>query len=501
MIFGSLRKDLESKAVAVAFIMSWHETEDGDGADAAPALLAGVRQELYWCFGMRRDALFEACDALACKPGRVLMLAELCLEPECRRGHGTVYDALNSGEVHFGRLRRALSSLPLPAWDDGRIRLACDVSNWLRPDAETSPERLFCHCYARGKGNAQMIPGWPYSWVVALEPGRTSWTLPLDAVRLGPADDATEVTAAQVRDVVARLIAAGHWQEGDPDIIVVLDSGYDLTRLAWLLDGLPVDVTGRLRSDRVMYFPVPPRAPGTNGRPPRHGARLVLSEPATWPEPATATATETSRYGTAKAMAWPRLHQQLARRAAWQDHQGALPVIEGTLIRLQVDRLPGCRDADPLWLWSSRAAAGEEDVNRAWQAFLRRFDIEHTFRFLKQQLGWTRPKLRDPAAADRWTWLVIAAYTQLHLARDLAADIRLPWQQPCPPGRLTPSRVRRGFRRIRQDLPVPASAPKPSRPGPGRPAGSKNQRPATRHDVGKTVKREETKKETRRQAG
>jgi hypothetical protein len=44
-----------------------------------------------------------------------------------------------------------------------------------------------------------MIPGWPYSWVVALEPSRTSWTLPLDAVRLGPADDATEVTAAQVR--------------------------------------------------------------------------------------------------------------------------------------------------------------------------------------------------------------------------------------------------------------------------------------------------------------
>jgi hypothetical protein len=200
-------------------------------------------------------------------------------------------------------------------------------------------------------------------------------------------------------------------------------------------------------------------------------------------------------------MAWPRLHQQLARRPAWEHHEGELPVIEGTLIRLQVDRLPGCRDAEPLWLWSSRAAAGEEDVNRAWQAFLRRFDIEHTFRFLKQQLGWTRPKLRDPAAADRWTWLVIAVYAQLWLARDLAADIRLPWQRPCPPGRLFPTRVRRGFRRIRQDLPVPASAPKPSRPGPGRPAGSKNHRPATRHDVGKTVKREEPRKETRRQEG
>ena len=75
------------------------------------------------------------------------------------------------------------------------------MSNWLRPDAATSPDRLFCHCYARGRGNAQMIPGWPYSVIAALEPGRTSWTLPLDAVRLGPADDATAVTAAQVREV------------------------------------------------------------------------------------------------------------------------------------------------------------------------------------------------------------------------------------------------------------------------------------------------------------
>ena len=482
--------------MAVAFIMSWHEDEDEDGADRGMARLAGFRRELYCSLGTRRDVLFEVTDALACRPERVHMLAELCLEPECRRGHGGVYDALNCGEVRIGRLRRAVAGIALRRWDDGRIRLACDVSNWLRPDAETSPERLFCHCYARGKGNAQMIPGWPYSWVVALEPGRTSWTLPLDAVRLGPADDATEVTAAQLRDAVARLTAAGHWREGDPDIIVVLDSGYDLTRLAWLLDGLPVDVTGRLRSDRVMYFPAPPlpaRPASTGGRRPRHGHKLAFAEPATWPDPAVTTVTDTARYGTATAMAWPRLHQRLEHRGSWEDHDGELPVVEGTLIRLAVDHLPGQRDADPVWLWSSRAGATAGEVDRTWQAFLRRFDIEHTFRFIKQVLGWDRPKLRDPAAADRWTWLVIAAYAQLSLTRDLAADIRLPWQQPCPPGRLTPSRVRRGFRRIRQDLPVPASAPKPSRPGPGRPAGSKNQRPATRHDVGKTVKRTDAK--------
>jgi hypothetical protein len=34
-----------------------------------------------------------------------------------------------------------------------------------------------------------MIPGWPYSFVAALQPGRTSWAAVLDAIRLGPADE------------------------------------------------------------------------------------------------------------------------------------------------------------------------------------------------------------------------------------------------------------------------------------------------------------------------
>ena len=59
----------------------------------------------------------------------------------------------------------------------------------------------------------------------------------LDAVRLGPDDDEAEVTAAQVREVVTRLIEAGHWREGDPPILVVFDAGYDMMRLACLLAG------------------------------------------------------------------------------------------------------------------------------------------------------------------------------------------------------------------------------------------------------------------------
>jgi len=180
----------------------------------SPAVLSRFRADYRACLTARGDELFELTDAVLCTDGPVWTLAGLSLVPGHRRGHGALYDAVSHGRIQVARLRRALAGLPLPAWPDGRIRLAVDVSNWLRPDAATSPERLFCHLCGRGKGQAQMIPGWPYSVVAALEPGRTSWTLPLDAVRLGPADDQTEVTAVQVREVVARLIQAGHWQEG-----------------------------------------------------------------------------------------------------------------------------------------------------------------------------------------------------------------------------------------------------------------------------------------------
>jgi hypothetical protein len=311
-------------------------------------------------------------------------------------------------------------------------------------------------------------------------------------VRLGPVDDATAVTADQLRAVLDRLITAGHWQPGDPDIVIVADTGYDITRLAHVLADLPVELVGRLRSDRVLRLPKPPRGPAATGRPPKHGPEIALDKPVTWPTPQHTTSTDTARYGTAAATSWDRVHPRLTHRGCWIDHTGELPIIEGTLIRLQVEHLPGDRNPKPVWLWTSTTGATAADVDRWWQSFLRRFDLEHTFRLFKQTLGWTTPKIRTPAAADRWTWLVIAAHTQLRLARPLVVDLRRPWERPTHPGRLTPARVRRGFRNIRPTTLLPARAPKPSRPGPGRPPGSRNRHPATSHDVGKTVKRDRT---------
>lgn len=201
------------------------------------------------------------------------------------------------------------------------------------------------------------------------------------------------------------------------------------------------------------------------------------------------TVTDTTRYGAAVATAWNRLHPRLTHRGAWEHHQAPLPILDGTVTRLQVEHLPGDRNPKPVWLWYYRPEATPADVDRLWRSFLRRFDLEHTFRFLKQTLGWTKPRIRTPDAADRWTWLILIVHTQLRLARHHAEDLRRPWEKPTTkPGRLTPARVRRGFRNLRPTTALPAAAPKPSRPGPGRPPGSKNTQRALRHDVGKNAK-------------
>jgi hypothetical protein len=481
----------------VAFSMA-HDGECGQGLAEARGALAAFRGELYRCVTARADELFELGDAVLCAEGPVRVLAGLSLAPGHGRGHGAVYDALNAGRVEIGRLRWAVGAVPLPAWPDGRIRLAADVSCWLRPEARTSPERMFCHVHGRGRNAGQMIPGWPYSFVAALGPGATSWTAPLDAARLGPHDDATEVTAAQLREVAGRLARAGAWHQGDPDIIVVLDAGYDVTRLAFLLADLPLVVCARLRSTRVFYRRPPPRAPGLGGRPREHGDPVRCSDEKTWTAPSATGQADTARYGTVQVTAWDRMHPKLARLAGWARHPGKIPRIEGTLIQLRAGPRPGYRELTPLWLWAGITGATAAEITTLWQAFARRFDLEHTFRLFKQVLGWTAPKIRDPAAADRWTWLIIAAYTQLRLAAVLAADLRLPWQRPQPPGRMTPARVRRGFRRVRDTAGTPAAPPKPARPGPGRPQGSRNRHTAPRYDVGKH--QTEAGKRTKRRA-
>jgi hypothetical protein len=419
--------------------------------------LRSFRSDFYQCLGQRRDALFDLADA-ALGAGLVPSLAHLSLAPSHRRGWGSLYAALAVGDVQADPLRTLLAHHPLA---EGQPIYAVDVSVWPRCDAETSPARGFYYHPSRHSAGQPIVAGWAYQWVAQLSFERDSWTAPLDVRRVLPTDNSHAVAGHQIRAVLRSR------PSGAPTPIFVFDAGYDPEHLARELGDLPAAVLVRLRRDRCFY--ADPTAQPTVGRPRRHGAKFVCQDPSTWPVPSDELALEEAQYGTVRVRAWAGLH------ARTQNHPGrgsrrTKPIVRGTVILVEVERLPKeTRAPQQLWLWWR--GPGQPDLGVVWQAYIRRFDLEHTLRFCKQTLNWTTPRVRQPEQADRWTALLLAVYTQLRLARPLVADQRLPWERRRDPARLTPYRVRRAFSALLPMLGTPASPPKPCGRSPGRPKG------------------------------
>jgi len=324
------------------------------------------------------------------------------------------------------------------------------------------------------------VAGWAYQLVAQLGFERDSFGVaPVDARRAKPAQDTDEAATEQVRALVQRL------PEPKDMPIFVFDAGYDPVKLQRGLEGCPTQVLVRLHSNRVFYADPEPSFPRPVGCPRRHGKKKFnLKDSASWPEPTREHRCHSGDYGSVRVRCWAGLHPKTRRIGERYGCERA-PVVRGCVILVEVGKLPRqTRKPKKLWLWWS--GQGETDLDLIWRAYCRRFDLEHTIRFIKQTLSWTAPRFRYPEQADRWTWLVLVAYAQLGLARAWVEDRSLPWERPQRPRRLTPTRVLRGFATLLAVVDTPARAPKPCGRSPGRPKGSRSG-PAKRHPALKTA--------------
>lgn len=429
--------------------------------------LRAFRAGVYRRFGARRDALLELLDA-ATVVGLAPSLVHLSLAAPHRRGWGSLYAALAEGRHDEPALRELVGRHPL---DDGQAVYALDTSVWPRNDAETSPERGHYFSPSRQSAGQPIVTGWSYAWLAQLSFTHDSWTAPLDVRRVPPTGDAHAVAAAQIRDLLERRPAGG------PVPLCVFDAGYDpesLARELGDLDDERVAVLVRLRSGRCFYADPPPPTGPTVGRPRRHGRKFACADPATWWTPTAEHTEQHARYGRVRVRAWAGVHAKTQNHPT-RGSRRPRPTVRGILVLVEVERLPRqTRIPKRLWLWWR--GPGTPDLAVLWRAYVHRFDLDHTYRFCKQTLNWTAPRVRHPEQADRWTWLVLLAYTQLRLARRAIEDRRLPWERPQRPDRraLTPARVRQGFPQLLATLGTPADPPKPCGTSPGRPTGARS---------------------------
>ncbi|XHX76397.1 MAG: hypothetical protein RBJ76_07675 [Stenomitos frigidus ULC029] len=227
----------------------------------------------------------------------------------------------------------------------------------------------------------------------------------------------------------------------------------------------------RLRSNRVLYGAPPPYA-GT-GRPRKHGAKFKLNDATTWWQPDEEQDVEDAKWGRLRLQVWHELHLK----------QAAKQVL--SLIRVERVSPTSHTPLKPLWLiWVGLQLPV---LTTIWQQYLRRFAIDHWYRFAKQRLHWTLPQLSTPEQSERWSDLMPLLTWQLWFARPHVQDAPLPWQKAATDR--SPGRVANAFAQVLVVIGTPAPNPKPRGKSPGWTPG----KPRSRRMRYPTVKKRFTK--------
>lgn len=160
----------------------------------------------------------------------------------------------------------------------------------------------------------------------------------------------------------------------------------------------------RLKRTRKLSRPAPAPPPGKRGAPRKDGDLFQGSRPQTWGEPGASWKGSDWRGKPLVVQAWKRLHFRQARE------------VEVTVFRVLREGASGTkRDPRERWfVWGGEQALALSEVAESYR---RRFSHEHSYRFLKQDLLWTKAHVRTPEQFERWSLVVATAMNHLVLAR------------------------------------------------------------------------------------
>ncbi len=420
--------------------------------------LKQFRQTIYDLLGRGQDVLFELMDA-ALTTTEVTSLVRLSQSPLFRRQWPSLYSALKAARVSRTKLMKQL--LAEVSCDDPPL-LAGDATLWIRPEAKTLKERTF------GRGSHGSIGvGQSYSTLAWIPEAEGSWALPLRHERITSFETPVSKGSFQLNQVCRYLLVRP---------LVAYDRAYG--------NGLFVKATAEVAADLLLRLPgnrcvwgAPPPSSG-RGAPPKHGVKFKLSAPETWPVADETIEVDDPKLGRVKVTRWHSYHFRNS------------PQRPMDILRVEVLQPKGRRRKfNPLWLaWVRENLLPLEQL---WHKDLRRFALEHWYRFAKQRLHWTLPQVTTQAAMDAWSNLIVLMSWQLWLARDECSDSPLPWQ--AAQDKLSPGRVAQAFAVILAAIGTPAKAPKSRGKAPGWPK-DKPRTPRPRYPIVK--KRASRRKES-----
>lgn len=442
--------------------------------------LKQFRQQLYQNFDNRADTLMELVDAVCSNPD-AHSVVEYSLTPCFRRSYSTIFKAINEMEwddMMIARLVAPYLSQPKqrPYW-----LLGSDVTPQPRQFAYTLPDRGVVHQPNPIKGNKPITIGHQYASTGLLPEAESgvssSWIVPLMTRRVKTREDKELVGSEQIN----ALLRDSSLPFGESLCVDVADSSYSKPACLYSKrqNRRLVSVT-RLRGNRVLYQRFVSEAETTKsgaGRPCHYGERFALGEPDTWHQPdEVVTFNERSRRGKVYRVEIKAWHNMLmpGKNKPYRIPMYRYPFTLVQVVRYDDQGNLACKR--PLWLLAIGEYRHELNARRIYQAYGQRYDLEHFFRFGKQNMLLANFQTPEDGREEKWWQLVHLAYAQLWMARHVAQCLPRPWERNLPAMKkqlLSPTLVQRDFGRIIRQIGTPAQPPKPRFISSGRPKGMK----------------------------
>jgi hypothetical protein len=469
---------------------STHEQEITHKLQGAVVQLEKFRKNLYQYFSNRADTLMDLVDALAGNTA-ARSPAELSLSVLFRREYSSVYDAIENlfvvsdpekaaeeRQTQEQELVRLIAgTLPQPQQRKFWL-FGIDVTPIPRRFAETLADRKYIHQPNTLKGNKPVTIGHDASILAALpekeSPTDAPWVVPLNVRRVTSDKKAGQAAAEQIRLVVTDEKLPFH----KALCVNVEDSGYSgIPHLGEVADIGNLVTVARLPGNRVVYRQPGPFAEGGGqpvGHPTWYGKPFKLKDPETWGPPDEETQTSfTTRKGRTYPVELQGWHN-LVRRGKKDLPMYRYPF---TLVRARVLDTDGkLIHKQEMWLLVIGERRNELSLIEIWEAYGRRYDLEHFFRFGKQRLLLTAFQTPEETHEENWWQIVQLAYILLWLSRSVAVNLPNPWERYLPQaqnGVASPAVAQRSFERIIRQIGTPAAAPKRRGNSSGRRRGTK----------------------------
>lgn len=449
------------------------------------------RDTIYNFFSSRKDAAFELVDSLSSNT-TANSVVELSLNPVHRRNYCSItrvvdefYHKNKEKKLINDSLTKILSEqcTSSPATRNYYL-FGVDCTPNPRRYSPTQKDRGFVYAPNTISGNKPVTIGHQYS-IVALLPEKSSestppWISPLACHRVTTDEKGPIIGMQQI----TRCIAS---QECFKQRLCVVASDSAYSNPSCLAENCknPNQVQiSRVRSNRIFHYPLVDENKLKIGRKKQFGDQFKLKDLSTWIDPDEKMSfTGSTKKGKKQSIEIKSWHTMIMRGKN-KENGADYPF---RLVQICVYKESGeLFFKKPLWLIVVGERRFELSLHDIFNSYRQRFDIEHFFRFGKNKLLMDKTQTPEVDHEEAWWQLVMIAYMQLYLARDIAKNSPKPWEKYLPSFKsekeISPTQVQKDFERIIQTFGTPALPPKRLKNAPGRQKGEK-QIPRIRYPI------------------